>query len=65
MGYDIDFIDMLEELVAEVFFLAEEALKDLFCRFCHRKTVHRLCRENPDGGVDEVGLKCRKCHKLQ
>jgi len=65
---DYNFVEELEELIeeiAEIIFLAEEAIEHLWCRRCNRKTVHKAYRENPDGGIDEVGLKCRKCGKFQ
>jgi hypothetical protein len=55
--------DLIEELIEELI-VAVEALVGFLCPFCHRATVHKVYRENPDGAYDEVGLKCRKCKKM-
>jgi molybdenum cofactor biosynthesis enzyme MoaA len=55
--------DLIEELIEELI-IAVEALRDFLCPFCHRATVHKVFRENPDASFDEVGLHCRKCKRM-
>jgi hypothetical protein len=57
------FVDFIEDL-AEDLIVAAERLVGYLCPFCHRPTVHRLFRENPDSSYDEVGLKCSACKKV-
>ena len=56
-------VDLIEEILDELI-IAVEIIKGFLCPFCHRATVHKVFRENPDGSYDEVGLKCRKCNKM-
>ena len=65
MEHDMCYDGWIEEVLAEIIFLAETALAGLMCHHCHRMTVHEMFRENPDGSIDEVGKKCRKCGKVQ
>lgn len=65
MSYGIieDILNDLEDLGFELI-MAAEALKNVLCPRCHRATVHRIFRENPDGSYDDVGIKCRKCNVI-
>jgi hypothetical protein len=57
-------LDCLIDELLEFLIMADVAILDYFCPLCARQTVHRMYRENPDGGYDEVGIKCRSCNVL-
>ena len=62
-GIPEEILNGLEDLLQDLI-MAEKAILNFLCPFCHRATVHKLFRENPDGSYDDVGLKCRKCKRI-